>query len=536
MFDAALYFSAKNLKVNPLKNTNIKCPFHDDRSASLSVHGPTGRWKCHAGCGGGGLIEFESKLNKVSRGEAHMAVSKILGLTAKNTPEAVYLYTDPMGRLLFEKIRFPGKNFQFRVKVGDKYEWSLSSVEKKPLYNLKQVITSRFVFVVEGEKDADNLNNALLAYPEYCATCNFDGAGKWRGDYSRYLCGKTVAIIADNDGAGEQHARIVAASLAGLAEGVKIVSLPVPEHGDVSDYLETNTIEDLFKIVQGTLSEVALKKQKKLFTPASEFMAMHTEQPEWLIDGLIQKGGCGMILAEPGGAKSWLAIDLAFSLSAGLPFMGHRCPQRGRVALLTREDHPSLTSWRMGQISRGKGIPVDIDDYLWVNSREEMAQFSLDNDEQMAEILNELENFAPDLIIMDVLNVLHGAEENDNTAMRQVMRQIVNLHERLGRCSIAVLHHESKSTLNRGGSLKKRARGASAIGGWAEWVFAIDVQNPDEPDKSQWVRRVEFESKAGAPAPAVEFMIYSEGSATELKVVGQTPVAQPKPVQQSFLQ
>lgn len=40
------------------------CPFHDDHSKSLSVcvTGERGGWRCFAGCGGGDLVAFHSRL------------------------------------------------------------------------------------------------------------------------------------------------------------------------------------------------------------------------------------------------------------------------------------------------------------------------------------------------------------------------------------------------------------------------------------------------------------------------------------------
>lgn len=41
-----------------------RCPFHEDRSASLSVHvtDARGGWRCFASCGGGDLIGFHQKV------------------------------------------------------------------------------------------------------------------------------------------------------------------------------------------------------------------------------------------------------------------------------------------------------------------------------------------------------------------------------------------------------------------------------------------------------------------------------------------
>lgn len=49
-----------------------RCPFHDDHSASLSVHlgGERGGWRCFAGCGHGDLVSFHMRLTGLGFVEA----------------------------------------------------------------------------------------------------------------------------------------------------------------------------------------------------------------------------------------------------------------------------------------------------------------------------------------------------------------------------------------------------------------------------------------------------------------------------------
>lgn len=59
------YYSA-HLKLtgpNASGNASARCPFHEDRNASLSVC-TTGRglWRCHASCGGGDMVSFHIRL------------------------------------------------------------------------------------------------------------------------------------------------------------------------------------------------------------------------------------------------------------------------------------------------------------------------------------------------------------------------------------------------------------------------------------------------------------------------------------------
>jgi hypothetical protein len=40
---------------------SARCPFHEDRHASFAFNVESGRWRCHAGCGAGSMIDFVMK-------------------------------------------------------------------------------------------------------------------------------------------------------------------------------------------------------------------------------------------------------------------------------------------------------------------------------------------------------------------------------------------------------------------------------------------------------------------------------------------
>lgn len=521
------YESRLSQRVNfNLKNIPAKCPFHDDKQASLSIHAETGKFLCH-GCGArGNLIDFEIKLTSQDRDECRKKLAEELGLNLYQFPDAVYTYTDAIGRYVFEKIRYKtqnGKRFIARTRDGERYIYNLDSLQHKPIYNLKNVVTARYVFVVGGEKDADNLNAALAAAgkDECAATTNFEGEGKdkWRPEYSRYFAGKTVCVIADNDEIGIAHAKNVCESLQGWAYGVKLLMLPdVPDHGDVSDYLATHNADDLIELVGKTRTYQSASESSGVFVSAADFIEKNAhDEVDWLVRGAIQRGGNGMIVAPPGSGKSYLAADLALSLAMKAPFLGLPVMGRYKVAYMSREDHATLTAWRMKHLYEGKRNAeyLDLDGYLMMNSKREMPMFTFDSEENIRTVMRDLEKFGPDVIIFDVLKVLHGSEENDNTAMHKVMDKITRMTTALN-CQAIVVHHEGKADTG-GGSLKKRARGASAIGGWPEWVFALSIKNPLDP-QSEWIRRVEFETKMAAPLNPIDFMIDSREGFSPLRL------------------
>lgn len=226
------------------------CPAHDDHNPSLSITDKNGKplLYCHAGC-------------------TQAAVWAAIGLPLRSngTPPggngtgynivATYDYQDEAGRVIFQKLRLEPKDFRIVQPDGT---WGLGKGKDKispVLYHLPDLLDPdkvwQPVYVTEGEKDADRLRDLGLV-----ATCNFDGASaatqktKWRTAYNKYLKGRNVYILADNDDPGQAHAESIAANLSPVAKSVKIVNLPdLPLSGDVSDYLDAGHTKDDLKSI-----------------------------------------------------------------------------------------------------------------------------------------------------------------------------------------------------------------------------------------------------------------------------------------------
>lgn len=498
----------------------VKCCFHSDSQPSLSINFEKGVFNCHAGCGKGGLKDFEKLFSSCDDRTATQNIFEVLGIKQAqqgplyDKPEKVYDYTDENGRLLSQKLRFPGKRFVQRKPTSDGgWDYHLGTC-RKVLYHLPEVVTANSVGITEGEKDADNLRDLNLGQfdkrglTRFATTTNFDGAGKWRPEYSPFLTGKNVLIFPDNDEPGKRHAKMVAESVYPYAQGVRVVELPgLTEHGDLSDYLEHHTPLELIEWTKKTALWAPVKSA--LLIPAQEFIDRSTAAIDWLVDGIIQRGGNGFIVSHPKAGKSWQAVDLALSLALGVPWMEFNIFHPERVALISREDNPALTAWRMRNLLMGKHKALsDLGDRLYVNSKDQSPQFKLDVPEQLSEMMAALRQLKPDFVILDVLNVMHSVDENDNTEMRRILdcAEIIN---RELRCSICILHHFNKE---KEGRLTEKMRGSSAIAGFAEWIIGIRMQS-NKPDER--VRIMEFDTKASAPHAPIKYTINGDADSRE---------------------
>lgn len=528
-FDQAMkYFSYRlpDERLNPRDGVTARCPFHADRTASLSLNFTKGVWCCHAGCGSGGILDFERTMFPAQDQDAWWAsITKICGLDPKRSTKrelgelvATYDYCDAFGKLLFQKLRYEPKNFVQRAPIGNgRWNYSLSGVAK-PLYRLPELITCQIAAICEGEKDADNLRGLdwqSLAngkpMPVVAATCNFDGGGpgKWRDEYSPFFAGRKVLIFPDNDEPGRLLAGETAASVARYAHSVRVVELPgLEEKSDVSDYLKTHTVADLYALIQKTPPWVPLaeeaKEVKPFFVPPSLILRGDPEV-QWIVPGVIHRGGKGLIIASPKAGKSMLALDLAVALATRQSWLGLPCVSRPvRTAIVSREDGPSMTKRRVQQFAKAREVSIDeLDNWLRFNTHEQKSSFSIQNDADLELIIKWIRQEEIEFCIFDVLNILHGADENSNSAMTQVMKQFDRIKTETG-VDLAVIHHIKKDST--AGS--KGPRGASAIDSWWEWKVSISPEAENEQ-----VKVVHFGSKASLPHAPLTIEFHSNDDA-----------------------
>jgi hypothetical protein len=527
----------------------VRCAFHseDNPSCTLFLDG-NGGFNCHA-CGAkGNVFEFEARFSACSLDQAEINVAEITGATPVarregemqlGPPVAIYDYRDENGLTLFQKRRYEPeigeKTFRIFRQVDGAWKTGIDAKDgertRRVLYNLPHLVKSNVAMLCEGEKDADNLLEAnLFASHAFsiATTTSFDGAWqknhspKWLDTYAPYFTGKQVMIFADNDEPGKIYAETAAASIAKYAYAVRIITFQdLPEKSDVSDFLQDHTVAELEKrIVDTPVWAGADAERENWLVDAVEWSMTANEDIEWLVEGVIQVGGNGMIAAEPKTGKSLASLDLLLSLATGKPWLGCRIPRRIRTAYISREDSPVLTKVRVQALLRGKGLDAGEDPtgWLWINTREQLGDFDVDNDEQVVHMAEDLKERGVEFAIFDVLNRLHNRDENNNTEMGQVVKKLGQIGQAAG-CSIGVIHHVSKEAGN--GRFFTRIRGATSIHGWTEWSIGFSFEDATERNP---IRKAEFETKAAECKEPISFTIKHGGGSLALVPVGKEPV------------
>lgn len=225
-----------------------KCPVHNDTVQSLSITEKDKKilLKCHAGC------STEEIMKDLGLQMADLFLEKTISKNKKKTKRvqvAEYVYTDEKGNPLTKSIKYKPKGFSQLRWEDNKWKWGLGKT-RRVLYQLPKLIEAAekdyTVYLVEGEKDVHSLMKL-----GFIATTNPMGAGKWQKSYNKFLSDVNLVIIPDNDDPGKDHAKNIATYLNGLAQSIKILTLPgLREKEDVSDWISkyNGTKEKLKKL------------------------------------------------------------------------------------------------------------------------------------------------------------------------------------------------------------------------------------------------------------------------------------------------
>lgn len=235
----------------------------------------------------------------------------------------------------------------------------------------------------------------------------------------------------------------------GAAPGVPGASLPT--------LLSAPAAADLFGAPgsPGVTVGAAEGTGRRRFQPMSRAEAASIVAPAPLVDGLLLSNTKARLSGPSGAGKTWVVLDLAAHVAAGMPWQGHAVVQ-SRVLYIAGEGAPSFDS-RITAWETKHGIPADVD---IIPDAPQIA-----DDDAWRDFCIEM-NIMPEkygLIIFDTQgSVTVGMEENSNKDANIALQRLDWVRKLTNACLLLV-HHTGHDDATRG-------RGASA------WLGGLDTE------------------------------------------------------------
>lgn len=406
-----------------------------------------GTWRDHEAGEGGGVLDLIVHKQGGDRKDAAAWLSEtfpheVPAAANKRQIVATYPYVDAGGEMIFEVVRFEPKDFRQRRPDGaGGWHWNLKGVEPT-LYRLPEIMRAiagnERIFIVEGEKDADQLAKLGLA-----ATCNPGGAGKWKPSLAQLLASARVAIIPDNDDVGIEHGEAVARSLKDVAANVRVLSLgDLARKGDVSDWIAAGgSVEELFSLVADAPDwRPAFKPRYPIVWFGQEDSAAPLR---WLVRGLMVEGGVSVVYGPPKSSKTFVTLDLALSVAHGRDWYGLRV-KRGGVVYVCGEGaagvRQRMKAWRKEKDGDASApfalVPQSINLF--------------DGEDELDRLIADINGVADPmrtpvrLVVLDTLSRMIGSGDEDKARDINVVVRSAERIQRDTGAHVMIVHHSGK--------------------------------------------------------------------------------------------
>ncbi len=182
---------------------------------------------------------------------------------------------------------------------------------------------------------------------------------------------------------------------------------------------------------------------------------------QWLIDGLWARQAVGIVGGEPKCGKSFLALDIAVAVAAGVPCLRRfAADQTGPVLLFAAEDAEHIVRARLESIAAAAGTRFETLDIAVID----VPALRLDHRADRQRLVETVERVRPRLLVLDPLVRLHGVDENTVAEVAPILGFLRDIQRRF-ETAILLVHHARKSGATRPG---QALRGSSELHAWGD--------------------------------------------------------------------
>ena len=216
----------------------------------------------------------------------------------------------------------------------------------------------------------------------------------------------------------------------------------------------------------------------------------------WLVDEWLPDASITFLVSPPESYKTWMLLDLAVSVSAGVPFLGkYRVNSPGPTLIIQQEDSHSGLTDRLALIAEQKlGALPKLDGDMWsIPSMPDIPiyvhpdrQLRFGNKQVLAEMEKQIDQIRPKVIMIDPLYSTTDSTDNYMADLANRMMVLKTWRDKYG-CSFVIAHH-SKKNLDPDSTAREDSWGSQFLNAFLEAGWQVR-RNPRLPQNEVIVRR-----------------------------------------------
>jgi len=554
---------------------SLKCLYHDDRKPSATVNVKSGFYVCHV-CGSFSPYRFLVEIAGIAPEDASYFINDYLReLYVKDERTGSYLRAFPHYDPSHTYIPTPGQEEEFeefikeakarlrpelpivqeyitargiKYEMLERFEWGYVPHDEEAgqveclvvpfrvrgkirairgraydgrkgavknsrfsLWNLDSLEGKSQAVIVEGESDALRTIQALEACGVDIPVVSVPG-NNFRKEWKREFEGiRTIYLIPQDDDASANFVRSALAVLG--EERCKVVELPW-KRGDVGkdicEWLTRNNHTD-----QELVELIPLEEHQDRFSRyyrVEELLKREPAEPDWLVRGMIARGQKILVQGPPKQMKTWFVLSLLKALSrgenvCGVPFW--KTTVSGIKAVMVEEEHSTNALIQRVQQSLAGTSNIVIPHRTGVKLLPKNPEFE--------DLLKFIDEFRPDLLVLDPLRSFFDGDENDSSVMQQVFAPLNMLLRKYPHMAVVVVDHTAKKPSD---VLVYASRGSSVKG--AEMDGVIDIRKFQKDEDVGVVVTGEFRDAETVENLSLKFengnLVYDDGFRINIKL------------------
>ena len=217
---------------------------------------------------------------------------------------------------------------------------------------------------------------------------------------------------------------------------------------------------------------------------------------QWLVSDWLPDASITFLISPPESYKTWILLDLAVSVSAGVPFLGSfPVNSTGPTLIIQQEDSHSGLTDRLALIVEQKlGLNANIEGENWqVPSIPDLPIYihpsrmlRFDNKKVIEELEKQIEVIKPKVIMIDPLYSTTSSTDNYMSDLANQMMVLKAWRDKYG-CSFVIAHH-SKKNLDPDSTAREDSWGSQFLNAFLEAGWQIR-RNPKLSQNEIVVRR-----------------------------------------------
>lgn len=216
----------------------------------------------------------------------------------------------------------------------------------------------------------------------------------------------------------------------------------------------------------------------------------------WLVSDWLPDASVTFMVSPPESYKTWILLDLAVSVSAGVPFLGQfSVNSTGPTLIIQQEDSHSGLTDRLALIVEQKlGLNAKIEGENWqVPTMPDLPIYihpsrmlRFDNKKVIEELEKQIEIIKPKVVMIDPLYSTTSGTDNYMSDLASKMMVLKAWRDKYG-CSFVIAHH-SKKNLDPDSTAREDSWGSQFLNAFLEAGWQIR-RNAKLPSNEIIVRR-----------------------------------------------